>query len=147
MGKRQQHICFDAETCLETRGLKPGDRAGITVYRRDSYHYDLYVTQRDGQFLLEVGYSLESLRFRETVATLSSDRVYLKVEGNAGYYRLLYSTDGIRYETAAVYNSRFLSTETVGGFTGTYLALFAGSNQPTGGYADFDWFDYQECSR
>ena len=38
---------------------------------------------------------------------------------------------------------RFLSTETIGGFTGVMLGLFAQSDNETGaGYADVDWFEY-----
>ena len=37
-----------------------------------------------------------------------------------------------------------LSKEVAGGFTGTYIGLYATSNhQPTTNYADFDWFEYQ----
>jgi alpha-N-arabinofuranosidase len=38
---------------------------------------------------------------------------------------------------------RFLSTETIGGFTGVMLGLFAQcGNETGGGYADVDWFEY-----
>ena len=38
---------------------------------------------------------------------------------------------------------RFLSTETIGGFTGVMLGLFAQGNQVTDkGYVDIDWFEY-----
>ena len=38
---------------------------------------------------------------------------------------------------------RFLSTETIGGFTGVMLGLFAQSNSKTNGYVDIDWFEYK----
>ena len=40
--------------------------------------------------------------------------------------------------------TRYLSTEVAGGFTGVYAAMYAtGSGQPCQGPADFDWFDYE----
>ena len=38
---------------------------------------------------------------------------------------------------------RFLSTETIGGFTGVMLGLFAQSNSESNGYVDIDWFEYK----
>jgi xylan 1,4-beta-xylosidase len=39
--------------------------------------------------------------------------------------------------------TRYLSTEVAGGFTGVYLAMYAsGNGKPCLGPADFDWFEY-----
>ena len=40
-------------------------------------------------------------------------------------------------------DTTFLSSETAGGFTGVYLALYVSSLMEDG-YADFDWFDYHD---
>jgi alpha-N-arabinofuranosidase len=40
--------------------------------------------------------------------------------------------------------ARYLSTEVAGGFTGTYLAMYAtGSGRPASVPAFFDWFEYR----
>jgi len=72
---------------------------------------------------------------------LESVVVYLKAHGNKDVYSFLYSTDGIKYEPLGEMDAAFLSSETAGGFTGVYLALYAQGKQ-SGGYADFDWFEY-----
>jgi alpha-N-arabinofuranosidase len=39
--------------------------------------------------------------------------------------------------------TRYLSTEVAGGFTGVYLAMYAsGNGAPCRHSADFDWFEY-----
>lgn len=38
---------------------------------------------------------------------------------------------------------RFLSTETIGGFTGVMLGLFTQCGNDTNGFVDIDWFEYQ----
>ena len=53
------------------------------------------------------------------------------------------SSDGNNFVELAKMEYRFLSTETIGGFTGVMLGLFTQSDNETGGgYADVDWFEY-----
>ena len=52
------------------------------------------------------------------------------------------SSDGTNYITLAKMEYRFLSTETIGGFTGVMLGLFTQSSKDTTGYVDVDWFEY-----
>ena len=51
--------------------------------------------------------------------------------------------DGTNFTTLAKMEYRFLSTETIGGFTGVMLGLFAQSEKETNGYVDVDWFEYR----
>ena len=53
------------------------------------------------------------------------------------------ATDGTKYEPLGEMDAAFLSSETAGGFTGVYLALYAQGRQ-NGGCADFDWFEYSK---
>jgi alpha-N-arabinofuranosidase len=54
------------------------------------------------------------------------------------------SSDGTDFVELAKMEYRFLSTETIGGFTGVMLGLFAQSNSETRqGYVDVDWFEYK----
>ena len=53
------------------------------------------------------------------------------------------SSDGKNFVELAKMEYRFLSTETIGGFTGVMLGLFAQcGNETSGGYADVEWFEY-----
>ena len=53
------------------------------------------------------------------------------------------SSDGINFTQLAKMEYRFLSTETIGGFTGVMLGLFTQSKEVTDGYVDIDWFEYK----
>jgi alpha-N-arabinofuranosidase len=53
------------------------------------------------------------------------------------------SSDGTNFTTLAKMEYRFLSTETIGGFTGVMLGIFAQSKEQTNGYVDVDWFEYK----
>jgi alpha-N-arabinofuranosidase len=56
---------------------------------------------------------------------------------------LWYSTNGTDFKQVGTGDARFLSTETLGNFTGIMLGLWAQSPSVKG-YADFDYFEYKQ---
>ena len=56
---------------------------------------------------------------------------------------MLASEDGTNFIELAKMEYRFLSTETIGGFTGVMLGLFTECREETKGYVDIDWFEYR----
>jgi len=41
--------------------------------------------------------------------------------------------------------ARYLSSETVGGFTGVYVGMYAtGNGKASNAFADYDWFEYKK---
>lgn len=133
VGFRQQHINFQATTCLRSGTSK----AGLTVFRGPQGHYDLYKKGNE----LYLNYRLGTLLHRQHITTLNGPTVYLRVKGTPDTYYFYYSTDGLHYQEAGKMDTRYLSTETQGGFTGTYLGLFAEGNY-NGSTAWFDFFRY-----
>jgi alpha-N-arabinofuranosidase len=74
---------------------------------------------------------------------LSGTRAYLRITSDKDFYYLQASSDGKDFVELAKMEYRFLSTETIGGFTGVMLGLFAHcGNETSAGYADVDWFEY-----
>ena len=152
IGRRQQHIDFAAGTRLDASALKDGDEAGLSVYMSNDYHCDLAVRKRDGKYFLILNYKLSRLEHKAAEIPLDSPEVSLWVSGNKDAYSFLWDKDGDgrTYELLGEIDTTFLSSETAGGFTGVYLALFAQSLPPAkservgkGGHADFDWFEYR----
>ena len=78
------------------------------------------------------------LLHEKEICKIPEGTVHLRIETNADVYTFLYSPDGIHYTEAGQMDTRYLSSETNGGFTGVYLGLFAEGK----GHADFDWFEY-----
>jgi alpha-N-arabinofuranosidase len=57
---------------------------------------------------------------------------------------MMASSDGVNFTQLAKMEYRFLSTETIGGFTGVMLGVFAQQNvEGRDGYVDIDWFEYK----
>ena len=75
--------------------------------------------------------------------SLNESTVYLRITADPQFYHLFYSTDHEHFTHLARMEYRYLSTETIGGFTGVHLGIFAHTLSETISCADFDWTDFQ----
>ncbi|MBR2963982.1 MAG: glycoside hydrolase family 43 protein [Lentisphaeria bacterium] len=145
LGRRQQQVDFESTAKLDAAGLNDGDEAGLTVYMCTSSHYDVAVRKRDGRLFLVLRYKLNRLDHTEKEIALESPVVCLRTTGNKDVYSFAWSADGSSFSKLGEMDASYLSSETAGGFTGVYLALYAQSRpNARGGYADFDWFEYKD---
>ena len=144
--RRQEHINFTATTSVSHKNASDGSEAGLTVFASEPSHYDLYLTRTSkGNEAIVLRYRLNEITHIEKTVELSgkSNNVELRVQGSPNVYTFYYSTNGGKsFEKLADINTRYLSTETAGGFTGTLIGLYATS--PAGkGEGVFKWFDYE----
>ena len=73
----------------------------------------------------------------------TSGEVELVVKSDINYYYFGYKVNGIYYDLGKM-NTRYLSTETAGGFTGVVLGLYITSaSKDSKAYADFEYFKYK----
>lgn len=141
VGIRQQDIDFTAQTCLRLGNARKDDCAGMTVFMDSGSHYDVYIRKAGGKNVVGIRYAMGALNHIEETP-VSGSKVYLRITGESEFYKLWYSTDGINFKMLGMNNTRYLSSETEGGFTGIMIGLWAQSPSGTG-YADFDWFEYR----
>lgn len=142
VGRRQQHTDFCATAALDFSGIKNDSKAGLTTYMTSNYRYDLSVKCVNGKYTLSLSYYLGTLKHIEKEVSLSGKDIFLHVEGSNDFYTYSFSTDNKDFQKLGNIDTRFLSSETAGGFTGVYLGIFAQSEQDNASYADFDWFEY-----
>ncbi|MCW0484479.1 glycoside hydrolase family 43 protein [Gaoshiqia sediminis] len=144
VGRRQEHIDLTATVKMDLFDAQKGDESGITVFMNNESHYDLFLKQTaTGKRVLVLRYRLGALSHTACEVVMPKGNVYLQVHGDKDYYSFAYSTDGKNFETLDKVNVRYISSETVGGFTGIYLGLYATSASKTSkAYADFDKFVY-----
>ena len=140
VGRRQENIDFIATTSVQLQKATEGDEAGLTVYMFEPSHYDLFVKQK----AVSLRYQLNALTHTEKEVILPSNKeVQLRVKGNNELYTFEYATDGKNFRELGKINTRYISTETAGGFTGILLGLYAvASDAASKGVADFGYFDY-----
>ena len=142
---RQDQFDMDASTKVALRQAQPGDEAGITVFMDFTSHYDLFVRQEaNGKQSIVLRYQLGELKHIEKEVTLpSSGPVELNLKADINHYYFGYTANGEYHELGKM-NTRYLSSETAGGFTGVMLGLYAVSASPESkAFADFDYFKYQ----
>ena len=118
-------------------------QAGITAYAAPLNHYDVVAEKRNGTIYIKSNVRLGQTSHSEKDFPLNGTRAYLRITSDKDYYYLQASSDGTNFIELAKMEYRFLSTETIGGFTGVMLGLFAQSNSKTDGYVDIDWFEYK----
>lgn len=141
IGRRQNSINCQVTTCIEPKNLSDGAQAGLSVYMMNQYHYDLCLVSRRNKIHIMLRYRLGQMSHIETEIPLNGNVAYLRIEGTPDYYHFTYSTDGNSFIPLGKMDTRFLSSETAGGFTGIYIGLYAqGSDKSS---SDFNWIDYQ----
>ena len=146
MAIRQDKFDFrlDSEVSLSSATL--GDYAGITVYMENNAHADIFLRQEKSKTKqsIVVEYTLYGLKYKACEVEVKKGPVQLRVDGNKTEYKFYYRDEKGKWVDAGTLDTRLLSTETAGGFTGVTLGMFAVS--PKGGgfsYADFKYFRYR----
>ena len=143
VARRQTELNFTATALFDLSHLSEGMQAGITAYAAPLNHYDVVAEKRNGQIIIKSNVRLGQTNHSEKEFALSGTRAYLRITSDKDFYYLQASSDGKDFVGLAKMEYRFLSTETIGGFTGVMLGLFAQCGNETGaGYADVDWFEY-----
>lgn len=143
IGRRVQDFNFTATTRLEFNPQEENEEAGL-ILLNNSNHFDLMVLKENGQRYLQVKLQFGSVTYESEKVVLQPGAVNLRVKGDKMSYYFQYSQNGEDYREIEKADSRYLSTETVGGFTGVYVGLYATGNGKTAvESADFDWFEYK----
>lgn len=138
--------CFDVDVAVGGKLLKAerGDEAGLTVYMEHHSHYDLFIRQdSERKQSVVLRYRLGELKHVEKEIRLPCDaKVELNIKANIDFYNFGCTINGVYYEMGRM-DTRYLSSETAGGFTGVVLGLYAVSvSDVTETFGKFDYFKY-----
>ena len=143
IGHRQSEPNFMATTKVDVSGLKDGGVAGITAYAAHHNHYDVQVAVQNGKRYLQAKIRIGEMEHIEKEILLNEDIVYLRITADPQFYHLHYSIDGEQFTHLARMDYRYLSTETIGGFCGVHIGIFAHTLSSVISHADFDWTDFK----
>jgi alpha-N-arabinofuranosidase len=159
IGRRQQHINFEASTKMEFTPKNEHEAAGIALIQNDNHQFRFEYSIENGIKVIRLikCISKSNLDFRTATfeyenieeeigkKVFDSEVIYLKVIAKGQEYNYYYGAEPDKMELLAEnIDGRILSSDIAGGFIGTYIGLFANSNgQDSDNIADFDWFDYE----
>lgn len=148
VGQRQCHFDVKVTTQLEFQPTQESEEAGLVVRMDESHHYEIFVTRRTSLRHVVLRRRIGNL-VRETESRHLPDDggpVVLRVDAERKRYVFSFGPSEDSLEVLGEGETRYLSTEVAGGFTGVYFALYAsGNGTACAGPADFDWFS-SECS-
>ncbi len=145
IGRRQTEHEFKASGVVELVADKEEEEAGLTLFQNNTHHYDFLIKRKGNKYVIQVAVSAGSLKYIAAERLIDQNKVTLRIEGSPLFYTFsyLHPETGV-YEELKKLDTRYLSTEVAGGFTGVMIGLYASSNgQQTKAKAFFDWFDYQ----
>ena len=146
MAIRQDKFDFRLDTEVDLSSATLGDYAGLTVYMENNAHADIFLRQEKSKKKqsIVVEYTLYGLKHKACEVEVNKGPTQLRVDGSKTEYKFFYRDAKGKWVEAGTLDTRLLSTETAGGFTGITLGMYAVS--PRGGgfsCADFKYFRYR----
>lgn len=144
IGRRAQDMNFTATTQMEFNPQKDNEVAGIILLNNGA-HFDLLVKQSKGKRVLVCRLHFGNVVHNSEEIPLKSGAVKLIVKGERTSFSFGYAQGNDTFKEVQKVPSKYLSSETAGGFTGLYVGLYATGNGKTcSASADYDWFEYQK---
>lgn len=147
LGRRQAHFSVKVATRLQFQPTTEREEAGLVVRMNEQHHYEIFVTLRGGVPSVVVRRRIGSLQAEVACHALpaSPQGWVLALEADRNQYVFSFGCSETDLHQLGEGETRYLSTEVAGGFTGVYFALYAtGGGAACQTPADFDWFDYAE---
>ncbi|WFR60928.1 glycoside hydrolase family 43 protein [Paenibacillus amylolyticus] len=164
VGRRQQHLMFNASTHMEFNPQNEGETAGLTLFHNQNYHFRMELALEQGKPVIRLVERQAGVDKFLISHPWSDHHIQLRVVGLEQEYSFYYRANeyvswSVLFEKA---DGRLLSTDRAGGFTGTYIGLYGskqakldlnealnqdGNHHHNLSYVDFDWFDYKEIAK
>lgn len=98
--------------------------AGVTVYSCENEHYDVAIRKNDGGYEAVLKLNIGGIKHEQATASISGNKATLTVTSNSCYYNFGI-VDGSNTISLGGGQSKYLSSEVSGGFTGVMLGLYA----------------------
>lgn len=124
IGRRQRHKEVRVTARLRFTP-RPGEEAGLCVFMAERFRYDLVIRAGAAGRELCVRRTVASMQVTSDPVALADECVDLVIEADAAHYRLGFRDAEGDTRILVTSETRLLSTELEGGFTGVYCALFA----------------------
>ncbi len=142
VGRRLTDINFSVTTRMDFNPNIENEEAGLILLNNGS-HFDLMVQNINGKRMLYVKLQFGQTIYQSSGIELKPGYVDLRIEGNGPEFIFSYSQNSSEFQIIEKADSRFLSTQTLGWFTGVYAGMYAsGNGSLSETTALYHWFDY-----
>ncbi len=122
VGLRQRDFCFEMSADVTLEGNE--GEAGITAYMCENEHYEIALKNTGGVCEAILRLNIGGIRHIQNVAVINGNSATLIVRGNNLSYDFYLCQFGIELRLGSG-QSKYLTSEVAGGFTGTVLGMYA----------------------
>jgi xylan 1,4-beta-xylosidase len=146
VGLRQRHFACRFTAQLSFCPAEEGAEAGVAIRMNEAYHYQVGVRRAGGGLRVFVRRVLGGHVELVAERPLPSCVITLEVlaEPERYWLKAFVGGEGAAPVLSVPAETRLLSSEVAGTFTGVYLGLYAtGNGRPVSSPADFDWVEYE----
>jgi alpha-N-arabinofuranosidase len=145
IGFRQRHTGMKWKATISYNPKTEKNEGGLTVFMSHNYHYDLFISIRNGRKSLIARRIINDIKWEEKVIELpQNDKITLEIEGNPWAYMFYIHDEKGNKTKIAHMQSDHISIKGAGGFTGMYLGFYA--TQPDA-ILKIDETEYQETQK
>jgi alpha-N-arabinofuranosidase len=142
IGRRLQHINAEMSTAIQLESKKEME-AGLIAFQNEKYFYKFVVCNESDRYCISLASATNEIAKVELKGYKVENMIYLKIISLGSEFKCEYSMDNINWSSfGPVLDGKMLSTHVAGGFTGTYLGLYAYAKKPA--KALFDWASYKQ---
>ena len=143
IGRRLQHHEFEAITQMEFNPKNENEEAGLALVNNGK-DFDLLVKSNKDRRTISAKLQFGTVVYESEVFELKPGPVNLKIACRDGKFVFSFSQNNDFIEIESI-DARYLSTETVGWFTGVYVGMYAtGNGKPNKAKATYEYFEYKE---
>jgi xylan 1,4-beta-xylosidase len=146
VGRRQCHFAVRVMVRLEFVARAENEEAGLCVRMNEQHHYEQFLTRRNGRACVVLRRRIGSLCAEVACEPLTSKApsCVLVIDAQRDEYVFSQGEDESQLRVLGAAETRYLSTEVAGGFTGVYFGMYAtGNDAACAEPADFDWLEYR----
>ena len=141
--RRQKHFECSASALIDFEPRAEDEEAGLTVLLGSDYHCEVAILMRSGRKVAIVRRRIGILSSEVACEAIDDGPVVLTILADRKWYSFGVNAPGEEIKILGQSETRFLSTEVAGGYTGAMLGMYAtGRGKPSETLAHFDWFDY-----
>lgn len=137
IGRRQQHLHFEASTKLHYAVTSPFQAAGLVAFQNEKQYLflgkRLNADKKNEVFVEESAATINNGNpkiLAQIILSENTENLFLKIEGKGQYYDFYYKTSAKGEWILLIkdVDASILSTKEAGGFVGTFLAMYASEN-------------------
>lgn len=119
----QRQTAFECEASVTLSQSNEGQEAGLLVRLDESHHYDLAITEQMGRRFARLRITIGPAQSEGIEVVLPHGEITLLLHARSDEYRFKVRVGHVEIELGQA-PTRYLSSETAGGFTGVYIGLY-----------------------